>query len=149
MADTISKEYRSWNMSRIKGKDTKPEVQVRRWLFRRGYRFRKNDKRLPGVPDVVLPRYKTVIFVNGCFWHHHKGCKYAYMPKSRIDFWKNKFAQNEVNDKLHRDQLEAMGWKVITIWECELKNNMDEVMNNVDVALKRNLKNIERHCGRR
>lgn len=149
MADTISKEHRSWNMSRIKGKNTKPEVLVRSWLFRRGYRFRKNDKRLPGAPDVVLPRYKTVIFVNGCFWHHHKGCKYAYTPKSRIDFWKNKFAQNEVNDKLHRDQLEAMGWKVITIWECELKNNMDEVMNNVDVAVKRNLKNFESHCGRR
>lgn len=140
MADIISKERRSWNMSRIKGKDTKPEAQVRSWLFLHGYRFRKNDRRLPGVPDVVLPRYRTVIFVNGCFWHHHKDCRYAYMPKSRITFWEDKFVRNIVNDKFHRDRLEAMGWKVITIWECELKNNMNEVMKNVDAALKRNMK---------
>lgn len=140
MADTISKEHRSWNMSRIKGKDTKPEVRVRSWLFRHGYRFRKNDKRLPGVPDVVLPKYKSVIFVNGCFWHRHKGCKYAYNPKSRVDFWQKKFAQNVINDKLHRDELEQMGWKVITIWECELKDSPEEVMENVSRALKKNLK---------
>jgi DNA mismatch endonuclease (patch repair protein) len=140
MADTISKEHRSWNMSRIKGKDTKPEVRVRSWLFRHGYRFRKNDKRLPGVPDVVLPKYKSVIFVNGCFWHRHEGCKYAYTPKSRVDFWQKKFDQNVVNDKLHRDQLEQMGWKVITIWECELKDRPEEVMENVSRALIKNLK---------
>lgn len=139
MADTISAESRSRNMSHIKAKDTKPEMQVRSWLFRHGYRFRKNDKRLPGVPDVVLPRYKSVIFVNGCFWHRHRGCKYAYMPKSRIDFWRRKFAQNVVNDKIHRDELDKMGWKIITIWECELKANMDEVMKNVDKALKKNI----------
>ena len=136
MADTISKERRSWNMSRIRGADTKPEVLVRSWLFRDGFRFRKNDRRLPGAPDVVLPRYKVVIFVNGCFWHRHRGCRYAYMPKSRIDFWMKKFAQNTVNDKLNRDRLEAMGWKVITIWECELKENMNEVMGNIETILK-------------
>lgn len=136
MADTISKERRSWNMSRIRGADTKPEVLVRSWLFRDGFRFRKNDRRLPGAPDVVLPRYKVVIFVNGCFWHRHRGCRYAYMPKSRIDFWTKKFAQNTVNDKLNRDRLEAMGWKVITIWECELKENMNEVMGNIETILK-------------
>ena len=136
MADTISKERRSWNMSRIRGADTKPEVLVSSWLFRDGFRFRKNDRRLPGAPDVVLPRYKVVIFVNGCFWHRHRGCRYAYMPKSRIDFWTKKFAQNTVNDKLNRDRLEAMGWKVITIWECELKENMNEVMGNIETILK-------------
>lgn len=136
MADTISKEHRSWNMSQIRGADTKPEVLVRSWLFRHGFRFRKNDKRLPGVPDVVLPRYKVAIFVNGCFWHHHQGCQYAYMPKSRVEFWARKFAQNTVNDKLHRERLEAMGWKVITIWECELKDHMNEVMEKIEAILK-------------
>lgn len=99
MTDTISKEHRSWNMSQVKGKDTKPEVQVRSWLFQHGFRFRKNDPRYPGKPDVVLPKYKTVIFVNGCFWHHHEGCRYAFVPKTRTDFWLVKFRRNRVNDR--------------------------------------------------
>lgn len=138
MTDRISKEKRSWNMSRIQGKNTKPEVKVRSWLFRRGFRFRKNDARYPGKPDVVLPKYHTVIFVNGCFWHHHEGCPYAYIPKSRTDFWMKKFKTNQINDKLQRDQLESMGWKVITIWECELKKDFEGVMNRVVKAMRKN-----------
>ena len=98
MADRLSPEKRSWNMSRIKGKDTKPEMAVRKYLFRKGFRFRQNDKRYPGKPDIVLPKYHTVIFIHGCFWHHHVGCKQATMPKTRTEFWEKKFAQNADND---------------------------------------------------
>lgn len=120
-------------MSRIKGKDTKIEVEVRSWLFSRGFRFRKNDKRYPGKPDIVLPKYKTVIFINGCFWHRHAGCKYATTPKTRTEFWLEKFERNVRNDELHRQQLEDMGWKVITIWECQLKrNSFETTLNSVE-----------------
>lgn len=131
MTDRISQEKRSWNMSRITSKNTKPEIAVRSYLFHHGFRFRKNDKRYPGTPDVVLPKYKTVIFVNGCFWHHHEGCHLAYIPKTRTDFWIKKFRNNQINDELHRDTLEMMGWKVITIWECELKNDFEGVMSRL------------------
>ncbi|HCO27064.1 MAG: very short patch repair endonuclease [Gimesia sp.] len=119
MADRISPEHRSWNMSRIKNRDTKPELIVRSLLHRMGYRFRLHRKDLPGKPDIVLPKYKTVIFVHGCFWHRHKGCKYAYNPKSRVDFWKKKFASNVKRDITASKELESNGWKVIIIWECE------------------------------
>ena len=133
MTDRITSEKRSWNMSRIKGKDTKIEVEVRSWLFSRGFRFRKNDKRYPGKPDIVLPKYKTVIFINGCFWHRHAGCKYATTPKTRTEFWLEKFERNVRNDELHRQQLEDMGWKVITIWECQLKrNSFETTLNSVE-----------------
>lgn len=122
-------------MSRITGKNTSPEVAVRSYLFRHGFRFRKNDRRYPGTPDVVLPKYKAVIFVNGCFWHHHEGCQFAYIPKTRTDFWVKKFRNNQINDKLHRDTLELMGWKVITVWECELKNHFDPVMQRITAIL--------------
>lgn len=121
MTDHITPEHRSWNMSRIKGKDTEIEIKVRSWLFSKGFRFRKNDKRYPGKPDIVLPKYRTVVFINGCFWHRHEGCKYATMPKTRTEYWKEKFERNVANDRLHRSQLEQMGWNVITVWECELK----------------------------
>ena len=88
MTDHITPEHRSWNMSRIRGKDTEIEIKVRRWLFSKGFRFRKNDKRYPGQPDIVLPKYRTVVFINGCFWHRHEGCKYATMPKTRTEYWK-------------------------------------------------------------
>ncbi len=117
--DRISKEHRSWNMSRIKGRDTKPELIVRSMLHRMGYRFRLHVKTLPGKPDIVLPKYKTVIFVHGCFWHRHKGCKYAYTPKSRQDFWKAKFAANERNDSKATSRLRRLGWRVCTLWECD------------------------------
>lgn len=136
MTDHISPEHRSWNMSRIKGKDTKIEVKVRSWLFARGFRFRKNDKRYPGKPDIVLPKYKTVIFINGCFWHRHEGCKYATMPKTRVDYWNAKFERNVANDKLHVKQLEELGWNVITLWECELrKAYFEETMNKLEKEL--------------
>lgn len=120
--DIVSEEQRSWNMSRIKGKNTKPELVVRSLLHRMGYRFRIHRKDLPGKPDIVLPKYNTVIFVNGCFWHRHEGCKYAYMPKSRVEFWEKKFKGTVERDKIKQQQLKDLGWKVVVIWECETKD---------------------------
>ncbi len=121
--DVKSKEARSYNMSRIRSKDTKPEELVRKFLFAHGFRYRKNDARLPGKPDIVLPKYKTVIFVNGCFWHEHESCKYFVWPKNNADFWKKKIESNVVRDTKNYQQLKALGWKVLIIWECELKRN--------------------------
>ena len=126
MADNVSKEKRSYIMSRIMGKDTKPEILVRSYLFSKGLRFRKNDKRYPGRPDVVLPKYNTVVFVHGCFWHLHEGCKYASMPKSNVEYWENKLYGNRERDERNRKELEDMGWNVITIWECNLKKDKRE-----------------------
>lgn len=126
MADRVSKETRSYNMSRIKGKDTKPEIIVRSYLFSKGLRFRKNDKRYLGSPDIVLPKYNTVVFVHGCFWHLHEGCKYATMPKSNVDFWKKKLYRNKERDKRNQKELEEMGWNVIIVWECQLKKDKCE-----------------------
>lgn len=120
--DNLTKEKRSWNMSRIKSRDTKPEKAVRSFLHRMGYRFRLHRKDLPGRPDIVLPKHKTVIFVHGCFWHRHEGCKYAYEPKSRVEFWQNKFRQNIERDKKNQRVLDNAGWKIIVIWECELSD---------------------------
>jgi DNA mismatch endonuclease (patch repair protein) len=108
-------------MSSIRGKNTKPEMVVRKGLHARGFRFRLHNKKLPGCPDVVLPRYGVVIMVNGCFWHGHKGCQYATKPKSNIEFWETKIARNRHRDEVTSAHLEALGWHVITIWECELK----------------------------
>ena len=121
--DVHSKEIRSYNMSRIKSKNTKPEEIVRKYLFSKGFRYRKNDKRYPGSPDIVLPKYKTVIFVNGCFWHGHKGCKYFVVPKTNTDFWINKINRNIERDDENQKKLCIMGWKVIVLWECQLKPN--------------------------
>ncbi len=131
MSDKLSKEHRSWNMSRIKGKDTGIEVAVRKRLFSLGYRYRKNDKRLPGKPDIVFPKYNTVIFIHGCFWHMHANCKMATIPKSNTDFWVTKLTRNVENDIKHKQQLEDMGWKVITIWECEIENNLESVIHRI------------------
>ncbi len=122
--DVHDKKTRSYNMSQIKGKNTKPEELVRKYLFSQGFRYRKNDKRLPGSPDVVLPKYKTVIFINGCFWHGHEGCKYFVWPKSNEEFWKNKKQTNISRDKKKIAALESLGWKVVVVWECELKKQM-------------------------
>lgn len=119
--DVHDQKTRSYNMSRVKGKDTKPEEIVRKYLFFQGFRYRKNDKRLPGKPDIVLPKYKTVIFVNGCFWHKHEGCKYFVWPKSNSEFWKEKIESNIVRDKKQYEELKNAGWHVIIVWECELK----------------------------
>ena len=127
MADIKTKESRSYNMSRIRSKNTKPEEIVRKFLFRKGFRYRKNDKRLPGTPDIVLPKYRTVIFVHGCFWHGHDGCKYFVMPKTRTEFWQAKIERNKERDSENQQQLASMGWHCITIWECQLKPKAREV----------------------
>ena len=117
--DRLTKQHRSWNMSRIRGKDTKPELLVRSMLHRMGFRFRLHRKELPGKPDIVLPAYRTVIFVHGCFWHRHPGCRFAYNPRSRVDFWQAKFRRNvERHEEVER-ALDALGWRVVVIWECE------------------------------
>ncbi len=122
MTDRISKEYRSWNMSRIRSKDTKPERVVRSLLHSMGYRFRLHRKDLPGSPDIVLPKYKTVIFVHGCFWHRHEGCPYAYVPASRTDFWHKKFQNNIKRDAENLKNLSIQGWKAEIIWECQTRD---------------------------
>lgn len=122
--DVHDKETRSYNMSCIKGKNTRPEEIVRKYLFSQGFRYRKNDKRLPGTPDIVLPKYKTVIFVNGCFWHGHKNCKCFVVPKTNTDFWVNKIEANKQRDYRKIDELQELGWKVIIVWECQLKRNV-------------------------
>lgn len=129
--DRISEEKRSWNMSRIKGKDTSIEMQVRRELFHRGYRYRKNDSKLPGSPDIVLPKYGTVVFINGCFWHRHPNCKLASTPKSNMEYWNKKFQINVMNDYKAIRSLELLGWKVITIWECEIKKDLKSVVEKI------------------
>lgn len=119
--DVHEKKTRSYNMSRIKGKDTKPEEIVRKYLFSQGFRYRKNDKRLPGKPDIVLPKYRTVIFVNGCFWHKHEGCRYFVWPRSNPGFWREKIEGNVERDRKKTAELLAAGWHVLVIWECKLK----------------------------
>ena len=121
MADIKTKESRSYNMSRIAGKDTKPEELVRKYLFSKGFRYRKNVRKLPGTPDLVLPKYRTVIFVNGCFWHGHEGCKYFVWPKSNAEFWRLKIETNISRDQRKKAQLRDMGWNVMIVWECELR----------------------------
>ena len=129
--DQISPEHRSWNMSRIKGKNTKPELLVRSWLHRNGFRFRLHVKELPGTPDIILPRYKTVIEVRGCYWHRHPGCKFAYTPKSNPDFWNAKFAENVKRDTLTDNALKELGWQVIIIWECETKSGIASKLSSL------------------
>lgn len=139
MADVHDSKTRSYNMSRIKGCNTKPEETVRKYLFSKGFRYRKNDKRLPGKPDIVLPNYKAVIFINGCFWHKHEGCKYFKWPRSNADFWKNKITRNVERDKQVQHELAKAGWKVITVWECELKKeHFEQTMLKVIDSIKNN-----------
>ena len=120
--DTLTPEERSRLMAKIRGKNTKPELAVRSLLHRAGYRFSLHRKDLPGKPDIVLRKYNTVVFVHGCFWHRHKNCKIASTPKSNVEFWQAKFARNVSNDRKHTRKLRKMGWHVLTVWECELKN---------------------------
>ena len=125
MVDRLTPERRSWNMSRIRSKDTKPEIIVRSLLHRMGFRFRINPKKLPGRPDIVLPKYRAAVFVHGCFWHRHEGCRFAYTPKSRSEFWQAKFEANKRRDKDARERLREMGWRVVVLWECDI--NADPV----------------------
>lgn len=122
MVDVHNKQTRSYNMSRIKGKNTKPEILIRKFLFANGFRYRLNDKKLPGKPDIVLPKYKTVIFINGCFWHGHNECSYFVVSKTRTEWWLNKISVNKENDNKNKILLETAGWQVIAIYECQLKN---------------------------
>lgn len=126
MADVHDKLTRSYNMSQIRSKNTRPEMIVRKFLFSKGFRYRIHDKKLPGKPDIVLPKHRTVIFVHGCFWHGHEGCKYFSIPKSNADWWKGKIQRNMELDKKYLLKLEHEGWKVLSIFECELKPKTKE-----------------------
>ncbi len=121
MADVHTNEQRSYNMQQIRSRDTKPEMQVRKFLHAQGFRYRLHDKKLFGKPDIILPKYRTVIFVNGCFWHGHEHCKYYVVPKTRTDWWLNKINTNKANDAKAVKALKKDGWNVITVWECKLK----------------------------
>ena len=134
--DVHDKKTRSYNMSMIKGKNTKPEELVRKYLFSQGFRYRKNVRTLPGSPDIVLPKYKTVIFVNGCFWHGHKGCRYFVWPENNADFWREKITTNIQRDARKIALLEQAGWRVLVVWECELKKGKAEtVLANLAIQI--------------
>lgn len=126
MADVHSQEIRSYNMSKIKGKNTKPEILVRKFLFANGLRYKLHDKKLPGKPDLVFPKYKTVIFIHGCFWHGHEGCRYFVIPKTKTKWWQDKINGNIQNDNKNISLIREMGWKVLTVWECDLKSDKRE-----------------------
>lgn len=124
MADVHSKEVRSYNMSRIRSKDTKPEMLVRRFLHKNGFRYRLHGKDLPGKPDIVLPKYKTVIFIHGCFWHGHEGCRYYVVPKTRTEWWLDKIKRNARKDLQAEAAISSKGWRILKVWECDLKKGI-------------------------
>lgn len=141
MVDIYDKKKRSIIMSRIKGKETKTEVTVRKHLFSKGFRYRKNLKTLSGKPDIVLPKYKCVIFINGCFWHGHKKCKFSKLPETRTEFWKNKIEGTILRDNMNYKKLQEAGWKVIIVWQCEL-NNINKLENRL-IKLEDEIRHIE------
>jgi DNA mismatch endonuclease, patch repair protein len=130
MTDRLTREHRSWNMSRIRGKDTNPERVIRSLLHRAGLRFSLHTK-LPGKPDIVLPKHSAVVMVHGCFWHRHQGCRMAYTPKSNVGFWIEKFRQNVARDEAAKKQLRRMGWRVYTVWECQIERDPDSAANRL------------------
>lgn len=138
MCDRLTREHRSWNMSRIKGKNTKPEVLVRSILHRMGFRFRLHGKQLPGRPDIVLPKYRAVVFVHGCFWHRHRGCRNCTTPTNRREFWVGKLEGNVARDKLQRQLLITMGWRSIVVWECQTEGTSN--LNLLRLRLARSLR---------
>ena len=139
MPDRMTPEQRHDCMASIHSEDTRPEQAVRRELWHRGYRFRKCVRTLPGTPDIVLPKYRTCIFVNGCFWHGHKGCSKFVMPKTRTEFWANKIARNQERDLVNIQRLESIGWSAITVWECELgKSSIENTMEKIESMLEEN-----------
>lgn len=139
MPDRMTPEQRHDCMASIHSEDTRPEQAVRRELWHRGYRFRKCVRTLPGTPDIVLPKYRTCIFVNGCFWHGHKGCSKFVMPKTRTEFWVNKIARNQERDLVNIQRLESIGWSAITVWECELsKSGIENTMEKIESMLEEN-----------
>ncbi len=137
MADVMTRERRSRCMAAIHGRDTKPEMTVRRFLFAKGLRYRVNNRKLPGSPDVVLKKYKTVVFIDGCFWHGHEGCKYYRLPKSNTDFWRHKIAMNIARDYANNVDLRLAGWRVIRVWECEVrtKANREATLEHIYSAI--------------
>ncbi len=137
MSDTLTPSQRSYNMSRIRSRNTTPERAVRHALWHKGYRYRLNDKRLPGSPDLVLPKYRAVIFINGCFWHGHRGCTKYTVPKTNEQFWREKVARNIARDELNAQRLDTLAWTVITVWECELsKKNLDATITRLEANLQ-------------
>lgn len=137
MTDVVDKATRSRMMSGIRGKDTKPELLVRKYLHAQGFRYRLNDRSLPGTPDIVLPRWRTVIFVHGCFWHRHSGCRFAYTPKSRQDFWQKKFDNNISRDECAIANLKEAGWRVLVVWECTLRGGAYEAaLSNLALEIR-------------
>ena len=136
VTDTLTTAERSRLMAKIRGKNTRPEIAVRSLLHRAGYRFRIHVSSLPGKPDIVLPKYRTVVFVHGCFWHRHKGCKATTTPKSHRGFWSDKFARNVANDKKHLGQLRRLGWRTVVVWECQLKRP-EAVLARIEKVLKK------------
>ena len=141
MTDVHNKATRSYNMSRIRSKNTKPELLVRRALFSRGFRYRLHDKKLPGRPDIILKKYRTLIFIHGCFWHGHEGCKFFVVPKTKTDWWLNKINGNKVNDEKKLVLLKEAGWKIIIIWECDLKKaKLEKTLMKLEETIKRNIK---------
>lgn len=149
MADIVSPEKRSQNMSAIRSKNTKPEVYLRKLLFAQGYRYRIADKSVPGHPDIFLRKYNTAIFVNGCFWHRHPGCKFAYTPKSRVEFWQKKFDDNVRRDSVVKAELLEHGIKLLTVWECAIRRMQrdkieeERALAKIIFFIKSNEKNAE------
>jgi len=139
LADTHTKEQRRDNMRAIKSKNTKPELLIRSALHRMGFRFRLHKKDLPGKPDIVLPKYKTIIDVRGCFWHRHPNCKMATTPSTNTSYWIKKFTTNVQRDKDNQKKLESMGWNVIVVWECEI-SKLDKIINNLQHEIKKGAK---------
>lgn len=143
MADVHNKSTRSYNMSRIRATNTKPELLVRRYLHALGFRYTLHNKKLPGKPDIILPKYKTIIFVHGCFWHGHNNCKYYVVPKTRTDWWLNKINTNKDNDVRATKALKKAGWKIIIVWECALKPaKLDKTLSVLLKKINNNLQEI-------
>ena len=140
MSDVLNPQQRHRCMSHIRSKATKPEILVRKWLWAHGYRYRLNVKSVPGKPDIVMRKYRTAIFVNGCFWHGHEGCKQFVLPKTNIEFWRNKIEYNRARDQKNYETLINAGWQVIVLWQCKLtKQELETTMQSVAVALNQNL----------
>lgn len=140
--DVHTPEQRSFNMSRIKGKNTKPEMLVRKWLWHQGYRYQLHRKDLPCKPDIVFPRRKKIIFIHGCFWHQHD-CKYFKWPKNNQQFWRKKIGNNVIRDQKNAQLLKEKGWKILTVWECEIKNDQNNILNSIISFLSHTYENAK------
>ena len=145
MTDIKASSERSLNMSRIKGKDTMPELIVRHFLHSKGIRYRIHDKEIPGHPDIAIKKYRCAVFINGCFWHRHTGCKYAFVPKTNVDFWNDKFEKNRDRDRKINNYLTDQKWKVFTVWECELKHDRDKTLERLYVTIIEHIRNFRQY----